>query len=99
MFKRGRLLFSCPPGFVGDFCEVEMNECCSEPCFHGAVCQDLVNGYQCHCQPGEAFILEKKYQIRMVGLMMAFLLVSILYTVSSESVLHKLDIIMSRVWI
>uniref|UniRef100_A0A673I8G4 EGF-like domain-containing protein n=1 Tax=Sinocyclocheilus rhinocerous TaxID=307959 RepID=A0A673I8G4_9TELE len=49
---------SCLPGFV-DFCEVEMNECCSEPCFHGAICQDLINGYQCHCRPGEAFMYKE----------------------------------------
>ncbi|KAL7841890.1 hypothetical protein SRHO_G00255810, partial [Serrasalmus rhombeus] len=42
----------CPAGFTGDFCEVDVNECCSEPCFHGAICQDLINGYQCHCRPG-----------------------------------------------
>ncbi|KTF77544.1 hypothetical protein cypCar_00023667, partial [Cyprinus carpio] len=29
-----------------------MNECCSETCFHRAICQDLINGYQCHCRPG-----------------------------------------------
>jgi len=53
------LSFSCLSGFVGDFCEVEMNECCSEPCFHGAICQDLINGYQCHCRPGEALMLSE----------------------------------------
>ncbi|TRY59971.1 hypothetical protein DNTS_012430 [Danionella cerebrum] len=37
---------------MGDFCELEMNECCSEPCLNGAICQDLINGYQCRCRPG-----------------------------------------------
>ncbi|KAM4607482.1 protein eyes shut homolog [Polymixia lowei] len=43
---------SCPPGFMGDFCEVEVNECCSTPCLHGAICEDLINGYACRCRPG-----------------------------------------------
>lgn len=47
----------CPAGFAGDFCEMDVNECCSEPCLHGAICQDLINGYQCHCRPGEPPLL------------------------------------------
>ncbi|CAG09436.1 unnamed protein product, partial [Tetraodon nigroviridis] len=43
---------TCPAGFVGDFCEVDVNECCSAPCHNGAMCQDLINSYVCHCRPG-----------------------------------------------
>lgn len=39
---------------MGDFCEVDVNECCSAPCHNGAVCQDLINGYVCHCRSGES---------------------------------------------
>lgn len=45
---------SCPPGFMGDFCEVDVNECCSAPCHNGAICQDLINSYVCHCRSGES---------------------------------------------
>uniref|UniRef100_A0A4W5N7U3 EGF-like domain-containing protein n=1 Tax=Hucho hucho TaxID=62062 RepID=A0A4W5N7U3_9TELE len=43
---------SCPAGFIGDFCEMDVNECCSDPCLHGAICRDLLNGYLCHCRAG-----------------------------------------------
>ena len=33
------------------FCTV-INECESQPCQHGALCDDLPKGYQCLCPPG-----------------------------------------------
>jgi EGF-like domain len=35
---------------------MEANECISQPCQHGGVCQDLDNAYVCICQPGYAGI-------------------------------------------
>lgn len=54
-FPNYHVFFSCPPGFMGDFCEVDVNECCSAPCQNSAVCQDLINSYVCHCRSGESF--------------------------------------------
>lgn len=48
------VFLSCPPGFTGAFCEVDVNECCSAPCRNGAICQDLINSYVCHCRSGES---------------------------------------------
>lgn len=48
------VFLSCPPGFTGAFCEVDVNECCSAPCLNGAICQDLINSYVCHCRSGES---------------------------------------------
>ena len=31
---------------------VEINECDSNPCEHGATCTDAVNRYICKCDPG-----------------------------------------------
>ena len=37
------------PGFDGIHCENNINDCASEPCLNGGVCQDLVNEYKCDC--------------------------------------------------
>ena len=42
----------CLPGYTGVHCEVNINECQSNPCQHG-VCKDSINGYQCYCKPGK----------------------------------------------
>uniref|UniRef100_A0A3B4X5A0 Delta/notch-like EGF repeat containing n=1 Tax=Seriola lalandi dorsalis TaxID=1841481 RepID=A0A3B4X5A0_SERLL len=33
-------------------CDVDINECESNPCHHGGTCIDQSNGFTCHCQPG-----------------------------------------------
>ncbi|XP_061133570.1 protein crumbs homolog 1-like [Syngnathus typhle] len=42
---------SCNPGWSGELCEAEINECSSGPCFYGT-CKDLLADYQCDCEPG-----------------------------------------------
>ncbi|MXQ80988.1 hypothetical protein E5288_WYG012643 [Bos mutus] len=42
----------CPPGFEGDDCGEDVDECASRPCLSGGLCQDLPNGFQCHCPDG-----------------------------------------------
>ena len=44
---------SCPAGFSGSLCEVNIDECFAPtaPCVHGQ-CEDGVNNYTCSCQPG-----------------------------------------------
>ncbi|CAB1343907.1 unnamed protein product [Coregonus sp. 'balchen'] len=40
---------SCPAGFIGDFCEMDVNECCSDPCWTGLHCELDIN--ECLPQP------------------------------------------------
>ena len=40
----------CPIGFTGDLCDVDINDCVSNPCVNGN-CTDMVAGYTCVCDP------------------------------------------------
>ncbi|XP_041417672.1 cadherin EGF LAG seven-pass G-type receptor 3 isoform X1 [Xenopus laevis] len=39
----------CPQGFTGDYCEIEINLCYSNPCQNGGVCARREGGYTCIC--------------------------------------------------
>lgn len=39
----------CMPGFEGQHCENEINECLSNPCKNGGNCTDLLAAYSCTC--------------------------------------------------
>ena len=47
----------CQPGFHGDGCTEQIDECLSTPCFNGGRCTDGVNEYTCTCLPGEIYII------------------------------------------
>ncbi|XP_051964502.1 cadherin EGF LAG seven-pass G-type receptor 3-like [Xyrauchen texanus] len=40
----------CPAGFTGDYCEIEINLCYSNPCLNGGVCARREGGYTCICR-------------------------------------------------
>lgn len=42
----------CQPGYAGENCSVDIDECESEPCQNSGTCEDRVNGYTCLCAHG-----------------------------------------------
>lgn len=41
----------CTSGFTGDFCEIEVDTCKSNPCLNGATCIDRGPDFTCLCPP------------------------------------------------
>ena len=54
-------VFECTKGYTGRDCETQIQECVSNPCLNGAICQDQIDGYQCLCMPGYTGTNIKKY--------------------------------------
>ena len=43
---------SCLPGYTGDDCQTDIDECASNPCQNSGTCSNGVNEYSCSCLPG-----------------------------------------------
>lgn len=52
--KQNIIFYSChcPPGFTGDRCESNVDDCVENKCENNATCIDLVLAYECKCTPG-----------------------------------------------
>lgn len=43
---------TCPMGYTGRDCEVNINDCSPLPCNNGGTCIDKVNDFDCQCVAG-----------------------------------------------
>ncbi|MBN3286704.1 SNED1 protein, partial [Polyodon spathula] len=43
---------SCPSGYTGKRCQIDVNECSSQPCQNGGTCIDGQNSFTCLCPSG-----------------------------------------------
>uniref|UniRef100_A0A8D0FP68 Crumbs cell polarity complex component 1 n=1 Tax=Strix occidentalis caurina TaxID=311401 RepID=A0A8D0FP68_STROC len=44
---------SCNPGFTGTHCDEDINECYTNPCQNGGICENFPGNYTCHCPPAD----------------------------------------------
>lgn len=43
---------ACDSGWSGPNCDINNNECESNPCMNGGTCKDMTSGYHCTCRVG-----------------------------------------------
>ncbi|XP_074862686.1 aggrecan core protein [Carettochelys insculpta] len=49
--RDGNITCLCPPGYMGDHCAIDIDECHSSPCLNGATCTDGIDSFKCLCLP------------------------------------------------
>ena len=42
----------CSSGYAGDICEIDINECESDPCHNGGICANTDGSFNCMCSAG-----------------------------------------------
>jgi hypothetical protein len=52
IYSLGTYQCYCKPGYTGQNCLIDVDECLPVPCKNGATCIDKVNDFECRCAPG-----------------------------------------------
>ena len=42
----------CSPGWTGELCELNIDDCVNSPCANNGQCVDAVDDFNCVCEPG-----------------------------------------------
>ncbi|XP_048259636.1 delta-like protein A [Haliotis rufescens] len=59
---------TCAPGYIGTYCQTDIDECLSEPCLHDGVCINGMNTYNCSCVEGYfGTVCEEEYDTTTSG--------------------------------
>lgn len=40
----------CVPGYTGTYCQIDINECLTQPCSNNSTCIDKINSFECECE-------------------------------------------------
>ncbi|XP_031811432.1 aggrecan core protein [Sarcophilus harrisii] len=49
--REGRVICLCSPGYMGNHCDIDIDECLSNPCLNGGTCMDGIDSFTCLCLP------------------------------------------------
>ena len=58
----------CAPGYKGEFCDDNVDDCQPNPCYNGGSCIDGDNSFQCSCTEGNCIfqVLFRKLRLILV---------------------------------
>ena len=78
------MLFCVYFRYTGATCDIDINECASNPCEHGGTCTDYPNMFRCACPPGTQGIRYESYSLSICFVKNYSISVDIYGVVSSE---------------
>lgn len=56
---------TCALGFSGSRCQINIDDCLSQPCRNKGICHDSIAAYTCECPPGYTGIQTIKTNLKL----------------------------------